>query len=125
MGFDKELLFKSTLPEGEVEIPGKGAVRVRGLTRGEVMRLRSQVKSIADAIKRTAELEAKTLAKAMVDPELTEAEVRQWQDASPAGEIEPVVQKVQELSGLVDGVDKETYEEMDADPASEFRLPAG
>lgn len=124
MTFDKELLFKATLPEGEVPVRGQ-VMRVRGLTRSEVMNLRSQVKSIADAIQRSAELEAKTLALALVDPVLTEDEVKVWQDSSPAGEIEPVVQKVQELSGLLDGAAKEAYREFEQDPDREFRLPPG
>lgn len=102
-----------------------GRVRVRALTRGEVNRVRSQVKSIADAIKRTAELEAKMLALAMVNPTMTVAGVREWQDNSPAGEIEHVVHKVQELSGLLDGADKEAYQEFDRDSEAEFRLPPG
>lgn len=125
MGFDKELLFKTALAEGTVALPGKGTVTVRGLTRGEVMRLRSSVKSISDAIKRSAELEAKMLALAMVDPELTVAEVKQWQEASPAGEIEHVVQRVNELSGLVDGAAKEAYLEFEENPDAEFPVPSG
>lgn len=124
MTFDKELLFKAALPEGEVDLPGKGTVRVRALTRAEVMRVRSSVKSIEDAIKRVAELERKMLALAMVEPALTEDEVLRWQEASLAGEMEPVVQRVQELSGLIEGAAKEAYREFEENPDAEFRLPA-
>lgn len=113
------------LPEDDVDLPGKGTVRVRGMTRGEVMRVRSQVKSIADAIKRSAELECKMLAVAMVQPPMTVAEARLWQESSAAGEIDLVVNKVQELSGLNEGEAKAAYKEMAADPDAEFRLPAG
>lgn len=110
----------------EADVPlRKGKVRVRGLTRAEVMRVRSSVSSVADAIKRTAELERKMLAKAMVNPAMTIPDVERWQEASAAGEIEPVVQKVQELSGLLDGAAKEAYREFEADPEAEFRLPPG
>ena len=90
------LTAEAPLDEADVPVRG-GRVRVRALTRGEVMRVRSQVKSIEDAIKRTAELERKMLAKAMVNPQMTLPDVQRWQENSPAGEIEPVVQKVQEL----------------------------
>lgn len=124
MTFDKELLFKAALPEGEVDLPGKGTVRVRAMTRAEVMQVRSSVKSIEDAFRRGAELECKMLALAMVEPTLTEDEVRRWQDAALAGEMEPVVQKVQELSGLIEGAAKEAYREFEENPDAEFRLPA-
>lgn len=122
-GFDKSLLFKSTLDEAEVEIPGKGTVRVRALSRAEVMKATSGIRSEADAFDRQAELERKLLAAAMVDPALTEAEVGQWQEASTAGEIEAVIDKVQELSGTAQGAAKAAYKEFEADPAAEFRLP--
>ena len=120
---DKNLLFKSRLTEDTVEVPGVGTIRVRALSRAEAMTVRSAVKNEADAIKRTAELERKMLALAMVDPELTEAEVGQWQEASTAGEIEAVTDKVQELSGMLDGTAKATYKEFEASPDTEFRLP--
>jgi hypothetical protein len=122
-GFDKSLLFKARLPEADVEVPGVGTVRVRGLSRAEVMEVRSGVKDEADAVKRIAAIERKMLALALVDPVLTEAEVGQWQTASTAGEMEPVTDKVQELSGTHEGSDKATYKRFEADPAEEFRLP--
>jgi len=118
------LTAAAALDEADVPVRG-GRVRVRALTRGEVMRVRSSVKSIEDAIKRTAEIERRMLAKAMVNPEMTMPDVERWQENSAAGEIEPVVQKVQELSGLLDGAAKEAYQEFDADSEAEFRLPAG
>lgn len=114
----------TTLDEADVPVRN-GFVRVRALTRGEVNRIRSSVKSTEDAIKRTAELEAKSLAKAMVNPTMTIPDVQRWQENSPAGEIEPVVQKVQELSGLLDGAAKEAYREFEENPDAEFRLPPG
>lgn len=115
MTFDKELLFKPRLKEAEVEVPGVGTVRVRALSRAEAMSLQDT--------KGVAAIERKMLALALVDPVLTEAEVGQWQQASAAGELEPVGIKVQELSGMDEGAAKAAYKEMDADPATEFRLP--
>lgn len=113
---DKELLFKSALPEAEVEIPGKGTVRVRALTRAEALSMQ-HVEGGVQAIER------RMLALAMVDPELTEAEVGQWQKASVAGEMEPVGVKIQELSGMTEGAAKEAYKAFDENPDAEFRLP--
>jgi hypothetical protein len=121
MGFDKSILFKARLPEADVEVPGVGTVRVRGLSRAEVMAIRSEVKDEADAIKRVAAIERKMLALALVDPELSEAEVGKWQKASTAGEMEPVTDMVQVLSGTVEGAEKAAYKEMESDPDSEFR----
>lgn len=89
------------MPEADVEIPNVGTVKVRGLTRGEVFKIQQA--------KGTAAIEAKILAIGMVDPELTDAEVRRWQGQSPAGELDSVVEKIRELSGLSDRADKEAY----------------
>ena len=98
---DKELLFKPRLPEADVDVPGIGMVRVRGLNRAEAMQVQSA--------KGTEATERVILALGMVDPELTEAEAGRWQKAAPAGEIEPVSRKIAELSGMVEGADKEAY----------------
>lgn len=79
------------LPEDDVPIPGKGTVRVRGLSRTEVM----QAQTIADALAR----ERRMVALGMVDPPMTEEQAGQWQQA-PAGEMEPVTDRIAELSGM-------------------------
>jgi hypothetical protein len=98
MVIDKETLLKGRLPEAEVEIPGVGTVRVRALSRGEVFGVQQ--------LKGVAVIERRVLHLGMIDPVMTEAEVQQWQDASPAGELEPVGGKIRELSGLGDDADK-------------------
>lgn len=99
MAVDKETLLKERLPEDDVEIPGVGTVRVRALSRGEVFRVQ-QVKG------GTGPYERKVLHFGMVDPSLTEIEVQTWQEACPAGELDPVVDKIRKLSGLDEGADK-------------------
>lgn len=101
---DKELLFKPRLPESDVEVPGIGVVRVRGLSRIEAMHV--QAANGPEAIER------RIMALGMVDPALTEDEVRQWQKASAAGEIEAVSKKIAELSGLLPGAEKEAYKSL-------------
>lgn len=119
MAVDKKQLFKARLPEEEVDVPGVGTVRVRALSRAEAMKLRKLASSSVEVIER------KMLALALVDPVLTEDEVGQWQEASTAGELEAVSNKVSELSGMTDGAAKEAYKEFDADPDAEFRLSSG
>ena len=123
MTFDKELLFKPRLPEADVDVPGIGTVRVRGLTRTEAMSTTRGIKSEADATERRALIERRMLAIGLVDPVLTEDEVRRWQDASPAGELEPVTDKINQLSGNTPTAEKEAYVEFEESPDVEFRLP--
>lgn len=107
---DKEKLLAARhdtahgMPEADVDIPDVGTVRVRGLNRGEVFQVQ-QVKGVAA-------IERRILALGMLDPELTESEVARWQQTSPAGELEPVVDKVRKLSGLSDQASKEAYKSL-------------
>lgn len=97
---DKELLLKRRLNEREVEIPGVGTVRVRGLSRAEALACQKVGTSDVGA------LEQKILHLGLVDPRLTEVEVAEWYAAAPAGEIDPVTTAIQELSGLGEGAGK-------------------
>lgn len=99
--FDKSKLFAPRLPRAEITIPDVGTITVRGLNRAEAM--------IVQGKKGTEETEIAILHLGLVDPELTESEVRQWHRAAPAGEIEPVSSKIAELSGMLDGQAKERY----------------
>lgn len=90
---DKEALFKPRLPEGEVDAPGLGTVRVRGLSRAEVLESRTG---------NTLTTERRMLAFGMLDPALTEDEVKRWQEAALPAEIESVSRRIAELSGLLE-----------------------
>lgn len=124
MAIDKETLLarradtEHGMPEAEVEIPGVGTVRVRGLTRGEVFRVQQ--------VKGTDAIERKILAMGMVDPPLTEQEARRWQHNSPAGEIDLVADKIRELSGLKRESAKEAYKSLRDESGNGVRtLPGG
>lgn len=119
MTVDKELLFKSRLPEADVDVPGLGVtVRVRGLSRAEAMQIQK--------LEGTAAIERAMLAMALVDPQLSEGEVRQWQEAAPAGELEPITDKVAELSGMKQDSAKDAYKELASDNDAMFRdVPSG
>ncbi|MGH3735834.1 MAG: hypothetical protein ACRDT6_09475 [Micromonosporaceae bacterium] len=108
MSVDKETLFKPRVPEGELDVPGIGTIRIRGLSRGEVFAVQQA--------KGTAVVERKILAFGLVDPSLTETEAGRWQEASPAGELEPVVDEIRKLSGLTDGAEKAAYQSFPDEP---------
>lgn len=107
MGIDKESLLKARIEEAEIEIPGVGTVRVRGLTRGEVISMHKATDNehTMDG-PRVLVIERKMIAAGMVDPQLTEDEVKQWQQNSPAGELDPIAKKITELSGMEQGAGK-------------------
>lgn len=112
----KARLLKPRIPEGTVELE-LGTVRVRGLSRGEVY-MTQQCKGVEA-------MERKILALGMVDPPMTEAEVRQWQENSPAGELEAVTKKIQQLSGLGEGADKSGVPGVRGEPGSGVRVLPG
>lgn len=88
-----DLLKKRLFGVDDVEIPGVGIVKVRPLSRSEVLELEGKEMSAAEA-------EQKLVAKAMVEPKLTEAEVAEWQASSPAGELKPVNDAICRMSGI-------------------------
>lgn len=95
----KARLLKSRLGEETIDIPGVGEVRVRGLSRGEVLLLQKSSSN-------PTQLEQKVVAIGMVEPQLTDKEVGAWQKASSSGEIERVVDAINRLSGLGQGAQK-------------------
>lgn len=103
---DKEALFRPRLEEEDVPVPGVGTVRVRALSRAEVIIVRKATDAEHVDGPRVLVIERKMLAAALVDPQLTEVEVGRWQAASAAGEIEPIVAAIQRLSGMTDDADK-------------------
>lgn len=98
---DKNLLLKTFFPEEEVEIPGKGTVRVRSISRAELHSWNKPGKD-ADA----GELERRTVQAGLIDPKLTYDEVCTWFENASAGEIQPVVKAIMRLSGLSEGANK-------------------
>lgn len=81
------------LPEGEVEIPGVGTVKVRGMNRGELLYIG---KFNGDAIAS----EQYVLSACMLDPQMSKEDVAAWQQSGPAMEAQHVLQKINELSGI-------------------------
>lgn len=98
---DRDVLLKARLPEETVELPGVGEVRVRALSRAEVIDLqenrdkRGQVGT-----------EVFCLARGIVDPALSEEDARQLLDVSAGAELQPAVDAIMRLSGLTEGAQK-------------------
>lgn len=98
---DREQLLKPRLPEETVEIDGVGEVRVRGLSRGEVIDLQAGREE-----RGMAGTEVFCLSNGLLEPELTEDDARALLEGSPAGELQPVVDAIMRLSGLTEGAQK-------------------
>ncbi len=95
MAVDKAALLDSSrvLPHDVAIVPGVGEVEVRGLSRAEVIQMQT--------CGNVDEMEVKTLAFGMVDPSLTEDEIRQWRSTKGSDEVRPVSDKILELSGML------------------------
>ena len=81
----------------EVEIAGFGVIKVRALTRAEVL----QAGDITES-KGLTMGEAHLIATAAIEPTFTIEEVKRWQKISPAAEIEPLTEAINHLSGMTD-----------------------
>lgn len=99
---DKSALLRPRCPERDVDLPGVGAVRIRGLTRAQVI-------EISKGMDAGRDMEPLSLSWAMVSPELTEDEARQWIETASFGEIQTLTTAVNELSGIAGRADKEAY----------------
>ncbi|TDB71804.1 hypothetical protein E1211_15225 [Micromonospora sp. 15K316] len=102
---DKAALLRPRCPEQDVDLPGVGTVRVRGLTRAEVLDIGRRANDGENT-------EASALALAMVDPKLTEDEVRQWTEVATFGELEALNHVINKLSGIAGRADKEAYKSL-------------
>lgn len=103
-------------PEDDVLIPGFGAVRVRGLSRFEVLHIQTVAKGRSDLA------EQLTVSHGCIQPTFSQAEVRRWQKVSVAGEIGELSAKIGALSGVFAGAAKAAYVEFEEEDGSEFRL---
>ena len=96
---DKAALLAARIGEADHEIDGVGTVRIRGLSRQEVIDLQALDGGVDVRERRMVSL-------GLVDPQLSEDEVAQWQGSSLAGEIEALTVAIGNLSGLGVKADK-------------------
>jgi hypothetical protein len=95
MAIDKETLFlQDNFPEEIVEIPGKGEVRIRALTRAEMHSMNPNGKTSA------ADVEYRTVVFGMLEPSLDIKEVKQWANVASVGEFQVVLRAIMRLSGM-------------------------
>lgn len=100
MSLDKSQLLERSFSVSEVEIPGVGTVKARGLTRGEV----NVLMGMKDIDQNT--FDRFVLSRALVEPKMTENDVKAWQDVALPNEIGNVIEAVMKLSGLESGAEK-------------------
>ncbi|MBL8926318.1 MAG: hypothetical protein JNM77_08765 [Pseudonocardia sp.] len=85
----------------DVPLPGGGLVKVRPLSRAEALKV--EASDAADV------MEQRLVAAALVEPKLTEAQVAKWQEVSPAGQIQAVVEAITRISGMDQNAGKQAY----------------
>lgn len=83
-----------TSKEEDFELPSGLWVRIRPLMRSVVLAV-NKLEGLA-----LDQKEQKYLANAMVLPRMSEADIRKWQTNSVAGDIEGLMNRVQQISGL-------------------------
>lgn len=83
----------------DVEIGNGRKVKVRGLTRYELL---LSAKGTDDA----SVVERRNLAACLVEPKLTLPQVEKWQKSSPPNVIGKVTDAIRRLSGLAEGAQK-------------------
>lgn len=88
----KEAFLKVSLPEEVVTVEGLGPVRIRSLSRAEFMKVRQ---SDADG------WEIGIVTYGLVEPALTEDEVREWRETSSAPQLfDDLAGEILRISGL-------------------------
>lgn len=92
-------------PEDDIVLPSGRRVRVRGLTRFELL---LSGKGTDD----TAEIERRNVQVCMVEPKLTAAQVAKWQKSSTPDELGAVTAAIRRLSGLGEGAGKSRVAEV-------------
>lgn len=92
------------LPQDTVDLVIDGetvTVTVRAMNRGELVH-----GGKLSNTKGQIEVERYLLSACMIDPVMTLEDVDAWMNAGAALEIQPVVEKINELSGIAQGADK-------------------
>lgn len=100
---DKSKLLSKRLSTKEIRIGNdEDTVTIRSLSREDALKVTHKEMAVA-------ELERFVLSRTMVDPEMSEDDVREWQRNSDAGEIQSVFEEVLRLSGLTKDSGKAAY----------------
>jgi len=95
---DKATLMRAAadaLPTEQVEIDGVGTVTVRGLSRAESL-------IVGKAEGDPSAAERAMLRYGLVDPALTESDIRDWLQVAPNSHVDPVTKAIARLSGMLE-----------------------
>lgn len=101
------------LPEEVHEVRPGLKVTVRALTRDEVLTLQEYGQKEETS---NAQYEQSMLALALVSPKMTKNQIKAWQKASVATEIDGVVRRVMRLSGMIEDSVNEAYKSVRDEP---------
>ena len=93
-----------TSATADVMLPRGKRVKVRGMTRYELMLTR---KGTEDA----AEIERRMISMCLIEPRMTGAQVDRWQKSTGPMVMAPVTEAIRRLSGLGDDADKSDVQE--------------
>lgn len=97
----KAIMSSGDLAEEDLVTVRGVKIRVRGLTRLQVMQLRKIVDKPV--------YEPTVLHFGLVRPEMDTSQATEWSKAAPAGEIEQVIDKIFNLSAMGDDAGKDAY----------------
>lgn len=95
---EKSALFTDRLPHAEIPIDGVGTITIRALNRAELLLASKGIDE--DDPHRVLKMERRMLSMALTDPVISEKDAERWQLASKAGEIKPVMEMINQLSGI-------------------------
>lgn len=95
------ILSSGAVAEEDVDTLRGIKIRVRGLTRVQVMQLRKVVEKPI--------YEPTVLSYGLVHPEMDTSQATEWSRTAPAGEIEEVIDKIFDLSGMGSDAGKAAY----------------
>lgn len=86
----------------DVEVDGVGTVTVRGLSRAESL-IVGKAEGDPTATERTM------LRFGMLEPALTETQIREWLAVAPNDHVDPITKAIARLSGMLEESPKEAY----------------
>lgn len=113
---DKNSLFVGAFEEEDVELPGKGTVRVRALSRAE---MESLMKPIQGKEPTGLQVELRMVVLGMVDPDINVDDAKLWSQKGTPGEWNRVCKAITRLSK--GDMDEEEEEKLIKETYAEFQ----
>lgn len=93
MTVSKEELLAKRFGVEDFEVPELGTFKIRALTRAQALEIKDREMPVAVA-------EQRIIARAVVEPQLSEEDVAALQQNIPAGLFEPLVDRIAVISGM-------------------------